>query len=163
MRILVGIDSRQAAPLLSAVDTLVGLRGQEVVLVYVHDTGVRGELEFMRERMLRRGPSAPRMAHIGEAEEAGARAILSAAEGVARQFEAQITAIVESGEPGRVLVFFAGDQKADLLVVGARSGDISVPAGPRSLGHTARFVVDHSPCPVLLLRAARSQTPTGRP
>jgi hypothetical protein len=32
-------------------------------------------------------------------------------------------------------------------------------AGPRSLGHTARFVVDHSPCPVLLLRHSQDASP----
>jgi hypothetical protein len=26
------------------------------------------------------------------------------------------------------------------------------PTGPPSVGHTARFVVDHAPCPVLLVR-----------
>jgi nucleotide-binding universal stress UspA family protein len=38
---------------------------------------------------------------------------------------------------------------ADLLVV-ARDGDRSR-LGPRSLGHASRFVVDHAPCPVLLI------------
>ena len=38
---------------------------------------------------------------------------------------------------------------ADLLVV-ARDGDRGH-LGPRSLGHASRFVVDHAPCPVLLV------------
>ncbi|MHA6623288.1 universal stress protein [Pseudonocardia sp. DLS-67] len=40
-------------------------------------------------------------------------------------------------------------QDADLLVL-ARDGDRSH-LGPRSLGHATRFVVDHAPCPVLLV------------
>jgi nucleotide-binding universal stress UspA family protein len=40
-------------------------------------------------------------------------------------------------------------QDVDLLVV-ARDGDRSR-LGPRSLGHATRFVVDHAPCPVLLV------------
>jgi nucleotide-binding universal stress UspA family protein len=38
---------------------------------------------------------------------------------------------------------------ADLLVL-ARDGDRSRP-GPRSLGPHSRFIVDHAPCPVLLV------------
>lgn len=38
---------------------------------------------------------------------------------------------------------------ADLLIC-ARDGDRDR-LGPRSLGHAARFVVDHAPCPVLLV------------
>ena len=38
---------------------------------------------------------------------------------------------------------------ADLLIM-ARDGDRSR-LGPKSLGKAARFVVDHAPCPVLLV------------
>ncbi len=41
------------------------------------------------------------------------------------------------------------DARADLLVC-ARDGDRSR-LGPRSLGRAGRFVVDHAPCPVLLV------------
>jgi len=40
-------------------------------------------------------------------------------------------------------------QGVDLLVV-ARDGDRSR-LGPHSLGHATRFIVDHAPCPVLLV------------
>jgi nucleotide-binding universal stress UspA family protein len=43
----------------------------------------------------------------------------------------------------------AAAETADLLVL-ARDGDRSR-LGPRSLGHATRFVVDHAPCPVLLV------------
>lgn len=43
----------------------------------------------------------------------------------------------------------AAAQDASLLVV-CRDGDVSH-AGPRSLGPATRFVVDHAPCPVLLV------------
>ena len=51
------------------------------------------------------------------------------------------------GRLEREVVAAADD--ADLLVV-ARDGDRSR-LGPRSLGPATRFVVDHSPCPVLLV------------
>src|SRR2546421_4515979 len=43
----------------------------------------------------------------------------------------------------------AAAETADLLVL-ARDGEHTRP-GPKSLGHAARFVVDHAPCPVLLV------------
>lgn len=40
-----------------------------------------------------------------------------------------------------------------IFVFLARSPAFGGPAlGPKSLGHVARFVLDHAPCPVLLLR-----------
>lgn len=51
------------------------------------------------------------------------------------------------GRPEREVV--AAADGADLLVV-ARDGDRSR-LGPRSLGPATRFVVDHAPCPVLLV------------
>jgi nucleotide-binding universal stress UspA family protein len=53
----------------------------------------------------------------------------------------------QSGRVGEVVV--AAAQKTDLLVV-ARDCD-HVGEGPHSLGPTARYVVDHSPCSVLLV------------
>jgi nucleotide-binding universal stress UspA family protein len=43
----------------------------------------------------------------------------------------------------------AAAEFADLLIV-ARDGD-RARLGPKSLGHATRFVVDHAPCPVLLV------------
>jgi nucleotide-binding universal stress UspA family protein len=51
------------------------------------------------------------------------------------------------GRPEHEVVTAAAD--ADLLIV-ARDGDQSR-LGPKSLGKEARFVVDHAPCPVLLI------------
>ena len=55
--------------------------------------------------------------------------------------------IGRQGRPEREVVAVAAD--ADLLIV-ARDGDQSR-LGPKSLGKEARFVVDHAPCPVLLI------------
>ena len=52
-----------------------------------------------------------------------------------------------SGRPEREVVQAA--EAADLLVV-ARDGDRSR-LGPASLGPATRFVVDHAPCPILLV------------
>lgn len=55
--------------------------------------------------------------------------------------------ISRQGRPEREVVTAAAD--ADLLVV-ARDGDQSR-LGPKSLGKETRFIVDHAPCPVLLI------------
>jgi nucleotide-binding universal stress UspA family protein len=55
--------------------------------------------------------------------------------------------IARRGVPEREVVTVAAD--AALLIV-ARDGDRSR-LGPKSLGKAARFVVDHAPCPVLVV------------
>ncbi|MFD5626703.1 universal stress protein [Streptomyces sp. NPDC127072] len=57
------------------------------------------------------------------------------------------TRLERGGRPEREVVAAAAG--ADLLVL-ARDGDRSRP-GPHSLGPAGRFVVDHAPCPVLLV------------
>ena len=52
-----------------------------------------------------------------------------------------------AGRPERAVV--AASAQADLLIV-ARDGD-RTRLGPKSLGKTTRFVVDHAACPVLLV------------
>jgi len=59
---------------------------------------------------------------------------------------------IRVGEPGREICSVALAVEASAIVLfairRARAG-----TGPHSVGHTARFDVDHAPCPVLLLRA----------
>ena len=59
----------------------------------------------------------------------------------------------------------AASAQADLLIV-ARDGDRSR-LGPKSLGRASRFIVDHAPCPVLLVWPApapdRATLPTPPP
>ncbi|EST24224.1 universal stress protein [Streptomyces roseochromogenus] len=57
------------------------------------------------------------------------------------------TRIERTGRLEREVIIAAQD--ADLLIV-ARDGDPSR-LGPKSLGPASRFVVDHAPCPVLLV------------
>lgn len=57
------------------------------------------------------------------------------------------TRIERVGPPEREVV--AAAEGADLLVL-ARDGD-RTHLGPRSLGPASRFIVDHAPCPVLLV------------
>ncbi|WJY51668.1 universal stress protein [Streptomyces chengbuensis] len=65
----------------------------------------------------------------------------------AERFGRPCTPLERTGRAEREVV--AAAEGADLLVV-ARDGDRGH-LGPRSLGPAARFVVDHAPCPVLLV------------
>jgi nucleotide-binding universal stress UspA family protein len=72
-----------------------------------------------------------------------ARLLDAAAEGLGRP----CTQARRSGRVEREVI--AAAEGADLLIL-ARDGDRSR-LGPKSLGRAGRFVVDHAPCPVLLL------------
>jgi nucleotide-binding universal stress UspA family protein len=87
-----------------------------------------------------RGPG-PRVAELAAASAAD---LLAAA---ARRLGRPCDRVDRSGQPEREVVAAAAG--ADLLII-ARDGDRSR-LGPKSLGKATRFVVDHAPCPVLLV------------
>jgi nucleotide-binding universal stress UspA family protein len=90
----------------------------------------------------RHGPPAPPA--LRSISEEAARALLADAHArLGRDAEL----IARRGRIEREVVRAAGD--ADLLVL-ARDGDRSR-LGPHSIGKHVRFVVDHAPCPVLLV------------
>jgi nucleotide-binding universal stress UspA family protein len=151
VRLLVGVGEAGAPDLLTRVGRLVPLRGQEVLLVHVVDTGVRGELQLGRERVPRRPLPPHRARAVGDAEREAARSLLDEAAAVARELGAEAYARPAEGEPGRVLCALATEHGCTAIAVGAR-GVRSDRPGPHSVGHTARFVLDHAPCPVVLVR-----------
>lgn len=120
-------------------------REAEVALLYVAPEDVLAAPDLALEGLLGRGrprvdPSL-RMAEV--AEHAGADLLEAAAARLGRPARRE----VRVGRVEREVVRAAA--AADLLVV-ARDGE-RVRAGPRSLGPATRFVVDHAPCPVLVI------------
>ena len=92
----------------------------------------------------RPGPGRDPAARISALSDQAAGELLAAAEArLGRPARRQ----ARRGRVERLVVEVAG--AADLLVV-ARDGDRSR-LGPASLGPATRFVVDHAPCPVLLV------------
>lgn len=81
---------------------------------------------------------------VADLAAAGARRLLDAA---AERLGRDCTRVARSGRVEREVV--AAADGAELLIL-ARDGDRSH-LGPRSLGPAGRFVVDHAPCPVLLV------------
>jgi nucleotide-binding universal stress UspA family protein len=96
---------------------------------------------------------ALRVADAGAAS--GAALLEAAAERLGRPCER----LERSGRPEREVV--AAAEGADLLVL-TRDGDRSH-LGPHSLGPASRFVVDHAPCPVLLVWPAPAPALTTLP
>jgi nucleotide-binding universal stress UspA family protein len=90
----------------------------------------------------------------GRAHDPGARIEADAAR---TEEDLLVRAAARLGRPSRALArrgrvereVVAASTGADLLIV-ARDGDLSR-IGPHSLGPATRFVVDHCPCPVLLI------------
>lgn len=155
MRVLVAVGERGGDELIAELDALLPLRGHEAVLVHVIDTGVRGEMGLLRGR---HHPPRPLPRHraiaIGDAERSvAARALAEARAAAERRGAAVVDGVVGEGEPGRLVAALAADHRCALVAIAVRDDDRrDVPPGPKSLGHTARFVLDHSPCPVLLVR-----------
>lgn len=152
MRILVGVAERGAPELLAELDRVRPLREDEVLLAHVIDNGMRGEVELHRGHLMPRPLPQHRARAIGEAEREAARLAAEEAAGVAVRLAARVEVSVEEGEPGRVLSRLAELRGCDLVAVAARVDRGDLRPGPHSVGHTARFVLDHSPRPVLLLR-----------
>jgi nucleotide-binding universal stress UspA family protein len=138
----------------------------EVELYHVIDDAPARELEA---QFLRR-PGHPPPPHLDArtraAESRGSDAILRDA-GLALGRAAGTT--VGRGRPERSIVEHAAEAAASLVIVGCRPGELSTPPEPHSVGHVARFVLDHAPCPVLLVRLApdsvdrRLRQPPGPP
>jgi nucleotide-binding universal stress UspA family protein len=61
--------------------------------------------------------------------------------------------ILEHSKPEQMLVRLAREGAVDIIALRAREWrEVTPPLGPRSVGHIARFVLDHAPCDVLLVR-----------
>ena len=92
--------------------------------------------------------------HNQQAEAAAAQDILQ--EGL--RYVPQAETLSREGRPEREIIQCASEWNADLIVICSRSPAFGGPAlGPKSVGHVARFVLDHAPCPVLLVRPPMSE------
>lgn len=151
MRLLCCLDGSNIERLSHAVTSLLPSEGLTPGLLYVIDSGPHGDMGLQRERFLRtHKPDPMRRDQMREADEGSAQDIL--AEGL-RYFPGA-DSIRREGRPEREIVNFAAEWNADLIVICPRSPHSGGPAlGPKSVGHVARFVLDHAPCAVLLVRA----------
>jgi nucleotide-binding universal stress UspA family protein len=119
--------------------------GTGIVLLHVTGPDVPGTAHGAYAGLLGRGhperDPGTRLEHLAAAS---AGQLLSAA---AERLGRPCTRVERAGRAEREVV--AAAQGADLLIL-ARDGD-RAHLGPRSLGPASRFIVDHAPCPVLLV------------
>ena len=150
MRVLCCLDGSNLEQLSQVVSSTLSKEALTLGFVYITDTGPRKEVERQTGPLLRRvRPDDPRLEQMRQADEASSQEIL--AESRIRYPNAET--IRREGRPEREIVNHAAEWNADLIVICPRSPQTGGPTlGPKSVGHVARFVLDHAPCPVLLVR-----------
>lgn len=154
MRVLCCLDGFNIEELGGALASLLSSEEKTLGVLYVTDTGPQEDMKRQRERFLRPSrPTLPRHEQMRQAEEALAQEVLAEASQHLGAYSAHIEPLQRTGRPEREIVQLAAEWQADLIVICPRSPRAGGPAlGPKSVGHVARFVLDHAPCPVLLVR-----------
>jgi nucleotide-binding universal stress UspA family protein len=161
MRVLCCLDGTNAGQVSKATEIISASGPLIFALFYVIDTGPRKDIEHTRERFLRSaGRALSREDEMQHAERSAAEDIFN--EGLRYLPNAEI--LQRQGRPEREIVNVAAEWQADVVVICPRAEYGGKPMiGPKSVGHVARFVLDHAPCPVLLVRPlAREQFPISR-
>ena len=161
MKVLCCLDGTNLETMRNALSSVLRPDNLAIGLIYVTNTGPHGDIERQRERFLRPPDLPPaRREQMRQAEASSAQEIL--AEGARALPGAE--RIQRTGRPEREIVNAAADWNADLILICPRTiYDDRPTIGPKSVGHVARFVLDHAPCPVLLVRPlARGEFPLQR-
>jgi nucleotide-binding universal stress UspA family protein len=161
MRVMFCLDGTNGEQVSKATEMLSATQPLTSGILYVIDTGPRKDIEHTRERFFRRpGPPRSREDEMEKAELAAAQDILN--DGL--RYIPNAETFRRQGRPEREIVNFAAEWQADLVIICPRGEYGGKPTiGPKSVGHVARFVLDHAPCPVLLVRqTAREQFPIAR-
>ncbi len=153
MRILCCLDGTNVEKIGQSVERLLQRETRTIGILYVTDSEPELQMELNRNRFLRSPRHAPPgQTRMREAEERNVQEILN--EGSQHLIGAEQQK--RTGRPEREIVQFAEEWQADLLLICAHSQRRDRPGiGPKSVGHVARFVLDHAPCPVLLIRSSQ--------
>ena len=161
MRVLCCLDGTNVGQVGKATEMLSAAEPPTFGILFVTDTGPRNDIEHLRERFLRHpGPPPLREEEMRHAERSSAQDILN--EGLSHFPDAET--LQRQGRPEREIVNTAAEWQADLVIICPRAEYGGRPTiGPKSVGHVARFVLDHAPCPALLVRTfAREEFPVPR-
>ena len=153
MRVLCAVGQRGGPELVKRVAEILH-SGTELLLLHVIDTGPRHDLKHLIGS-LRHGPAAgpARERELSAAEESVGNDSLAETQAAAEAVGFVTRSSQVSGRPEEVILKIAADEDVSLICMSAREGAEGHPhIGPASVGHTARFVLDHAPCDVLLLR-----------
>jgi len=149
MRILCAIGLRRGAELIRRLSRMAG-PGDELVLVHVLDEGPRHDLNHLEGTI--RAHHSHRQELDAAEQDAGSAALKEAAEAAAAAGLSAVTRL-ERGRPEQAVVALARELAADMVAVLARETPHAHPVqGPPSIGHTARFIIDHATSDVMVFR-----------
>jgi nucleotide-binding universal stress UspA family protein len=150
MKLIVGCDGRDTAAYFTALARTIALHDADVLLVHVVDTAFEESWRDMAgHHWLGRRPGGREESRFQAASALSAPAILQEAASLGSGWPVSLLRPIElHGNPERELVRLALQERADLIAVGQHRVEL----GPHAIGRCARFVLDHAPCPVLLVR-----------
>jgi nucleotide-binding universal stress UspA family protein len=155
MKILCAVGQQGGQEIVRRVSAITGSQ-HELILLHVIDIGPHRGLEEYLHRPGRplTPPPERRREMIDEAEAVAAQTALEEARLQAGQAGfASVQTELQRGKPEQVIVQLAHQWECQLVAIQASEGAEGRPhIGPESVVHTARFVLDHAPCDVLLLR-----------
>ncbi len=164
MRALLCLDGTNTERLAQQTFALLNPSDLRLVLLHVVDVGPSHEMERLRQRFVGMGQrGAELLAQMAQAEQEQGAEVLATAQAALRAHwpggapgAEQIEGVTLRGRPEQETVRLASAMSIDLILVCNRRvlqpHEPPHPPGPKSVGHVARFVLDHAPCPVLLLR-----------
>jgi nucleotide-binding universal stress UspA family protein len=154
MHVLCAIGKQGGSEMIERVFEIIGSQ-HDLHLLHVIDAGPRHTMqEFLYgPGQLHRTPSPERAMPLDAAEQAVGETVIDEARQKATQIGFRVQAEVQRGRPEQIIARAAHLWGCQLIAIQAREGIEGRPQiGPESVGHTARFVLDHAPCDVLFLR-----------
>jgi nucleotide-binding universal stress UspA family protein len=147
-------DSGLNTPSTSLNDVLVPVNGSPVsldALSLACSISRRGKGTVYAVSVIEVGRALALDAEMGQ-EARDAEGILQAAEQLASDMDCKVEGeILQARDAGHAIVDEAIERRVDAIVMGAA---YEMPFGEFALGRTARYVIDHAPCRVILVRAA---------
>ena len=158
-RVLVALAGTEDPALASELAGVLGPGGPalELRLLHVVDSGPRALLPIgpgPRRGPWPKRPDVAMQQRMADAEDEGSTALLVAWRDrfSAGLPGATISTEVRRGQPEHEIIAGAREYRAHAVVLCPRPRTGATESGPRSVGHVARFVVDHAPVPILLMR-----------
>lgn len=156
MKVLCALGVRHAWDLVDHVLGLCSTDNLTLLLVYVINEEHHEDVWHLPGGFGRHALREERNQSMREAEQDAATTTLARAATAAMQhglLERSIEQRMLRGHPERVIVALAETEQCDVIVLRASDDvQVRVPRGPHSVGHTARYILDHAPCAVLLIR-----------
>ena len=158
MKVIIACDGREPPSFFASLRSLAGMAEAEALVATICNPVLADFWEAGAGRHWLRRPGARERDTLTQVDQSEGRRIVEEAMATMTGWpEARRRTLILTGNPERELVKLVMAEEADLIAVGQHGTDL----GPRSLGHCARFVVDHAPCMVLVVREPEARAAAG--